>query len=84
MVMAFDVFAVVASSVTVLLPAFVMRSAESLKDGASASDQLLLVSHLPLPSVQVLSGSTPMAVVAKARPRARTVRNLAFMVVIPL
>src|ERR1017187_7545045 len=67
---------VVALMVTVLLPALVMRSAASLKDGADTRDQLLLFSHLPLPSIQLLGGPTPMAVVASARPRVRRARYL--------
>jgi hypothetical protein len=34
-----------------------MRSAASLKDGASARDQLLLDSHLPLLSIQLLAAA---------------------------
>src|ERR1041384_436407 len=45
---------VVASMVTVWLPALVMRLMMSLVDGANARDQLVLVSHLLLPSVQLL------------------------------
>src|SRR5207245_2792164 len=47
---------VVASMVTVLLPALVMRSADSTSDGAWPSNQLPDVSHLLLPSIQTLVG----------------------------
>src|SRR5260221_11480877 len=46
-------FVVVASIVTVLVVALVMKSATSLVDGAP-SDQFPPVSHLPVPTVQLL------------------------------
>src|SRR5579862_319443 len=58
---------VVASMVTVLLPALVMVSPGSKEDGATVRDQLLLVSHLPVPSTQVLVRPEPMAVTAGER-----------------
>ena len=62
--------AVVASMVTVLFPALVIRSASSVLEGAVPCDQFVLVSHLSEPSVQLLVGvrtTTPGADVVDAR-----------------
>ena len=59
---------VIASMVTVLLPALAMRSALSKIDGAPP-DQLPGVSHLPVPSIQLLVA--PWAVAA--RPASMTI-----------
>src|SRR5947207_430010 len=72
-------FVVVAKSMmTVLVVVLVMRSAVSEEDGALVSDQLPAVSHLPVPSVQLLVAACAAVASARLRMMAAMIRVFMF------